>query len=97
MLRYLGEIRNPRRHALIKRIAAAEREDTDYELIWQAKQASYWGGLTLPTDFPFRARLAAIGYTVAEDLDGASEDELMGTVSLTRAQAKGVLAALELL
>lgn len=96
MLHYIGEVRHPRRHALIKRIAARDRGDTDLELMWQAKQQQI-AGVALPDGFPCRSRLNAVGYVAAEDLDGALEDELMETVELSRLEAKAVLAALALI
>jgi len=40
-------------------------------------------------------KLAAAGYKAREDLYGADEDELVTEASLSRAEARGVLRALE--
>ena len=94
MLKYFGDVRNGRRLALANRITATLAGDVDRSLMWQARQNDWHGALALPVGFPYRTQLAAIGYTAAEDLDGALEDELMEAVSLTRAQAQCVLSAL---
>jgi len=67
-------IRSPRRYCLHKRQAAKARED-GLENGWRAKQEAYPGS-PLPADFPSRARLAELGYTTFEDLEGATRGEL---------------------
>ncbi len=51
-------------------------------------------GTAIPTTFPARAELAAAGYLVVEELDGADTTELTNA-GLGPAQAAAVLAAME--
>lgn len=83
----------PRRYYLGKRIDAALVGDTALELAWAAKQEAQ-PGTALPTSFPYRTALAALGYTTTEDLTGADATELQ-FAGLTPSQADDVIAALE--
>lgn len=84
----MAEIRNVRRFYLHKRLTG----DENTRPVWQAKQEAQ-PGTELAADFPARADLAALGYTTAEDLDGADQDELV-RAGLKPNQAKKVIAAL---
>lgn len=50
----------------------------------------------LPADFPLRSKLVAVDYSAVEDLDGATESELVA-LGLSTYQARAVLAAFALL
>jgi hypothetical protein len=84
----MAEIRNVRRFYLHKRLTGNE----ETRPVWQAKQEEQ-PGTALAEDFPCRAELAELGYTTAEDLDGADQDELV-RAGLKTNQAKKVIAAL---
>jgi len=96
MLNAFGEVRNPRRYYLGKRLALERIGDDDRSLTWRAKQAEV-AGTPLPATFPLRTQLVAVGYSTAHDLDGATTDELVDTVGLTDSQAQAVVNAAALL
>lgn len=64
-----------RRYYLLKRIAAREQDD-GLEPFWHGKQLAEPGN-ALPVDFPLLTELECAGYVAIEDLDGASECELI--------------------
>jgi hypothetical protein len=86
-------INSVRRHRLLKRLAAGVLGEVALEGVWRAKQEAT-SATALPDGFPFAARLAAVGYTAVEDLDGADADELVENVSLSTREAEAVLTAL---
>lgn len=67
---------NLRRYALFKARAAEEAGDRAIAAVWRGKQSEV-AGVLLPATFPLSARLAVLGYTTIEDLDGADECELI--------------------
>lgn len=81
-----------RRYYLLKRLAAARRKDDVLAGAWQGKQEAE-PGTPLAADFPYRSRLVAAGYSTAEDLDGASSEELQQS-GFTAREATAALAAL---
>jgi hypothetical protein len=83
-------VRSPRRYYLLKRLAA--RRDCLEEGVWQDKQEAV-GATALPDDFPYRAELAVAGYTTADDVDGATPDELLEFAGLDSRAAAFVIAA----
>ncbi len=83
-------MRSARRYYLLKRLAA--RQQCLEEGVWQSKQEAA-GGTALPDDFPFRAELATAGYTTADDVDGATTDELLEFAGLDARAAAAVIAA----
>ena len=88
----MAETRSPRRFFLHKRIQARLFEEGDLEPVWQARQEAE-PGTVLASTFPHKSRLAELGYTTTEDLDGADEAELR-RAGLTASQAKDVIGAL---
>lgn len=87
----MSTLGSARRYYLAKRHAAAELCDTALELVWVGKQEAE-PGTALPTDFPYRARLVALGYSTNEDLVGADECELT-ELGFTTREAAAILAA----
>jgi hypothetical protein len=87
----VNEIRNLRRFYLLKQRSALLEDDDDTALIWKGKQEEH-AGTPLPGDFMLRARLVTVGYSMAEDLDGADEDEL-NAVGFSTTEARAVLNA----
>lgn len=79
---------NQRRYALLR---AFKKKDENVGEFWRSKQRAI-PGTALPEGFPLQVELAACGYYVVEDLDGAVEEELR-EAGLTASQAKAVLAA----
>lgn len=88
----MSEIKTLRRYYLMKSRAAAERQERALRDTWTGKQDAE-PGTVLPEDFPSRADLAALGYKVAQDLDGADSDELVA-LGISRKQADKVFLAL---
>jgi hypothetical protein len=88
-----GSNMTPRRFYLLKRLALRAQGDRATEGIWRAKQEAI-AGTSLDATFPHLTALAAIGYSTTEDLEDATETELIDA-GLTRRQARAVLAALE--
>lgn len=82
------EVRSKRRFYLHKRLT----NDYDMAAVWRSKQEAEPGD-ALPAEFPLRAKLAAIGYTTVQDLDGADEHELR-RVGIAATDAAKVMAAL---
>ena len=82
-------IPTPRRYYLLKRRATLDREESITSQ-WHAKQDEE-PGTALPASFPFLSLLGTF-YTTVEDLDGASERELV-SFGLTRREATSVLCA----
>ncbi len=87
----------PRRYYHRKRMNARFNGDVELEGAWRALQEQQLPSTALPASFPYRAELAAEGYAVREDLDGADVEELMGVAKFTKREAEEVLAALTLL
>ena len=87
----MSTLGSPRRFYLAKRHAAAELGDVALELVWAGKQEAE-PGTPLPTDFPYRPRLVAIGYLALEDLRGADECELT-ELGFSSREAAAILAA----
>ncbi len=86
----MSSVNNRRRYYLLKRLYAKDNE-LDSEGIWKGKQEAL-AGTALPVDFPLVDILTAAGYTMVEDLDGATSAELY-VAGLTTHQASAVLAA----
>jgi hypothetical protein len=83
---------NHRRYCFLKyRENYAADDDLWYS--WDAKRKSI-AGTELPASFPARTALLAAGYLVLEEIQGASETELI-TAGLRASQAAAVVAALE--
>lgn len=80
-----------RRYYLLKRLAAKAIED-GFEVTWRAEQEAQ-PGTTLPDGFPSKAALTAIGYSTAEDIDGAACSELVEEVGLNERQARAAIDA----
>lgn len=85
----LGSVR---RYLLHKRRLAREAGDWALVNVWQAKQEAEPGS-ALGASVPHQTALEPLGYTTAEDLDGADVDELE-SAGLTRRQAEDVIGAL---
>ena len=85
-------IESPRRYYLLKSKEAARRFDDAMASVWLAKQLEE-PGTPLESGFPFKSRLATVGYVAREDLVGATENELLQAGLATR-EAAAVLAAL---
>jgi hypothetical protein len=85
----LGSVR---RYYLAKRHAALDNGDKALELVWEGKQLAE-PGEALPTDFPYAARLIALGYVALEDLAGADAEELTDQ-GFTSRESTEILAAL---
>lgn len=84
-----------RRYRLLKRLVARQQGEAGLEGAWRSKQEATTPATALPAGFPFSTTLAAAGYLVQEDLDGADADELTLYVpTLHRADADAILAAL---
>ena len=88
----MAETSSPRRYYLHKRIAARQGLTEDLETVWQAKQEAE-AGTALAATFPHRAALVAVGYSTAEDLDGADVEELR-RAGFTIRQAQEIIGAL---
>jgi len=82
----------PRRYYLAKRHAALD-SDTGLDVVWRAKQEAE-PGAPLPSTFPCASRLAAGGYTTAEDIRGAEPAELQTRAGLTLKESQYVLLEL---
>lgn len=89
MLRY-------RRYLHRMRMNARVRDDGELESAWRAKQEEQ-PGTPLPSSFPFLDVLAAAGYTMQEDLDGADKYELQHIALMNGQDADVVLTALQAL
>lgn len=87
----MAEIKSARRYYLHKRLEARLYFCDDADGVWRAKQEAE-PGTPLPSDFPIREALAALGYTTSQDLDGADAAELE-RAGLTTRQANEVIAA----
>jgi len=88
----VSAVSSPRRYYLLKRLEARRSQNQPLDGVWRSKQESQ-PGTALPTTFPFRSQLVAAGYSTAEDLDGATADELVDHVSLSSRDAAAVVAA----
>jgi hypothetical protein len=88
----VSDVGSPRRYYLLKRNTYRRLEETALEGVYQWKQGEE-SGSALPSTFPFRTELAAVGYTAREDLIGADTTELTRNVGLTLPDAEAVLAA----
>jgi hypothetical protein len=86
-------LKRARRYYLLQRLAAAERLEWDMAGVWRWKQEKE-PGIALGDEFPYYARLAPLGYTTHEDLDGAVVPELM-QLGFTRGEAQAILAAVQ--
>lgn len=80
-----------RRYYLFERRAAVTREDLAIADMWQLKQQEE-GGVELPSDFPYLARLNALFYSTREDVDGADECEFT-ELGFTTREAQAILTA----
>lgn len=87
----MASVNNLRRFYLLKRLNALAIDD-DVGLIWRGHQEEQ-ESTPLPADFPSKTKLAAVGYTAVEDLDGADSAELLRWASLSKSEATTVLAA----
>lgn len=83
-------IPSARRFYLLQRIYWRDF-DLGFDGVWRAKQEAQ-PGTTLPATFPALTALATAGYTTVEDLDGATEDELI-TAGLSSHDARSVIVA----
>ncbi len=83
---------SPRRYYLLKRLEAVRAGDQPIDGVWRSKQEAQ-PGAALPATFPFRSQLVAVGYATAEDLDGATVDELVEHTALPSRDAAAVVAA----
>lgn len=81
-----------RHHYLRRRLNADAVGDLAERDVWRGKQEGQ-PGTPLASTFPFYTRLAAVGYTTKEDLDGADSDELMRSIGLNQRDADAVVAA----
>lgn len=86
------EIGSYRRYCLLSRMIADRTDRPAEASVWHAKQEAEPGTL-LPSGFPLKTELAAVGYVAKEDLDFADVDELVSYVSLSASDAQTVLAA----
>jgi hypothetical protein len=86
-----GNVTPARRYYLLKRLAARHAEDL-LETHWRAEQLAQ-PGTALPAGFPSKAKLEAVGYVAAEDLDGAECQELRDEVGLNERQAQSAIDA----
>lgn len=85
-----------RRYYKLKAEAAAERGADPIARAFEAKRAEAPALAPLPAGFPFAERLAAAGYTAADELRGADEAELVGKGFKAR-EARAIRKALEAL
>lgn len=81
-----------RRFYLKKRTMARLNGDLALSSVWHARQEEQ-AGTALPVGFPAATELAAAGYTTAEDLDGATCEELVEWALISSRAARSVLAA----
>lgn len=81
-----------RRFYLKKRIMARLAGDLAISSLWQSRQEEQTG-TALPAGFPAKTDLATAGYTAAEDLEGATTDELVEWARISSKAASAVLAA----
>lgn len=88
----MSAIPSPRRFYLLKRLGAAQFSDQPLDGVWRSKQEAL-PGTALPSSFPFRSVLVAVGYSATEDLDGATVDELRMFTTLSQRDAEAVIAA----
>lgn len=88
----MAEVRRYRRYCLLKRLASRSFNDRGLEFAWQSKQEEV-DGTALPSTFPSKDALEAVGYSTAEDIDGADCRELLENVGLNQRQAQAVIAA----
>jgi len=86
----VSAINSVRRFFLLKTLYARQVGD-DMEAVWRSKQEAH-SGVPLPLDFPLKQRLAALGYTTREDLDGADVGELVRS-NFSSIEAKQVIDA----
>jgi len=82
-----------RRYCLLKRFAAKDNGDEALVCVWRGKQEAV-SATALASDFPYRAKLIAAGYSSVEDLTGADAIELRKRASLGRREADTVIAAI---
>lgn len=87
----MADILRPRRYYLHQRIEAMLCGETALAGAWRWKQEQQ-PGTALLTDFPYRTRLAEVGYTTVQDIDGADECEL-GKLGFSSRQAAEILSA----
>jgi hypothetical protein len=85
-------IKTVRRYYLLKRLAKRDANESALEATWRAKQEAE-PGTALPVGFPYSSRLAAAGYLVAEDIDGADACELRDEVGLSPRESETVINA----
>jgi len=81
-----------RRYCLYKRMSANLLCNQATAAVWQSKQEAE-PGTTLPSGFPKKTELAAVGYVADEDLNGADCDELVDYARISRRDAQAVLTA----
>ena len=86
-------VTSARRYFLLQAQAEERQADADFGGVWRGKQQAL-AGTSLPATFPHRAALVAVGYSTTEDLDGATEAELVRQAGLSSREASAVLAAL---
>jgi hypothetical protein len=84
-------INSVRRYYLLKRFSARRVGDDALELVWLGKQEGV-SGSPLLEDFPLFERLASVGYSTSEDLNGASATELREN-GFSSAEAQTILTA----
>lgn len=89
----MSEFKRPRRYYLLKRLDARAAGDWALEEAWQSKQQGEPGS-ALPTGFPSKSELEAVGYATVEDVDGADCCELQNNAHLSSSQANAALAAI---
>lgn len=82
----------PRRYYCLKRIFSANY-NPDWEGVWQGKQLAE-PGTDLPTGFPSKSALEAVGYVALEDIQGADETEIQVNARISLTRARAVIAAL---
>lgn len=88
----MAEFASQRRYCLYKRFNARDERNTALELLWRGYQEAQ-PGTALPSEFPARAKLVAVGYVAGADLIGADESELKDYARLTNTEAAAVVAA----
>lgn len=84
-------IPTPRRYYLLKRLYYRGIKERILEGVWRSKQEGQ-PGTPLPLTFVHLTKLATAGYTMKEDLQGATELELQEQ-GFTNRDAKAILAA----
>ena len=88
----MAEFQSQRRYCLYKRLNARDEGVKALELLWRGYQEAQ-PGTALPSTFPARAKLVAVGYVAGADLVGADVDELRDYAKLSPKEAEAVLAA----